>query len=262
MSSRLFLVNVEPPEVRVAEVRDGVLFDLDVERDTRLLGNIYKGRVENIVPGMDAAFVDIGLKRNALLYVGDVVGAERGTPISSIIKPRQELLVQIARPPVGTKGARVTTRISLPGRYAILVTGSESVGVSKRIDSEEERTRLRRIADRLRPLDHAIILRTEADGATESLISADIANLMGQLSVLQGRGATASAPALIHEDLGLVGRIARDRLGDDVTAIYLDSRAVLDTFLAQLREFTPHLARLVQLYADPVPIFEKFSTLR
>ena len=261
MSSRIFLVNVEPPEIRVAEVRDGRLFDLDIERGGRLLGNIYKGRVENIVTGMDAAFVDIGQKRNALLYVGDVVSDKLG-PINQLIQPRQELLVQVARPPVGTKGARVTARLSLPGRAAILVAGGDGTGVSKRISSEEERARLRRIADRLRPLDHGVIVRTEADGMSEADIGADVALLMRQLTTITASGREAMAPSLVHEDLGLLGRIARDRLSDDVSAIYIDSPAVAATFVAQIRELAPSLARLVQLYDEPTPIFERFNIQR
>ena len=258
MSSRIFLVNVEPPEIRVAEVRDGRLFDLDIERGGRLLGNIYKGRVENIVTGMDAAFVDIGSKRNALLYVGDIVSEKLG-PINQLIQPRQEFLVQVARPPVGTKGARVTTRLSFPGRAAILVAGGDGTGVSKRISSEEERARLRRIADRLRPLDHGLIIRTEADGMSEAEIGADVNLLMRQLSAVTQSGNAARAPSLIHEDLGLLGRIARDRLSDDVSAIYIDSRAVADAFGAQIRELAPHLARLIQFYGEPTPLFQRFG---
>ncbi len=256
---RLFLVNVEAPETRVAETRDGRLFDLDIERDARLLGSIFKGRVENIVPGMDAAFVDIGLKRNALLYVGDIIGGERGASIGTLLKPRQELLVQIARPPVGTKGARVTTRLSLPGRTSILVVGSETLGVSKRIESEEERARLRRIADRLRPLDHGLIIRTEAEGASEAQVAADLGTLARGLAALVAKGRDVNAPALIHEDLGLLGRIARDRLSDDVASIVIDSRAVYEAFTAQVRAFSPSLARLVQFYSESTPIFERFG---
>lgn len=258
MSSRIFLVNVEPPEIRVAEVRAGRLFDLDIERGGRLLGNIYKGRVENIVTGMDAAFVDIGSKRNALLYVGDIASEKLG-PINQLIQPRQEILVQVARPPVGTKGARVTMRLSFPGRAAILVAGGDGTGVSKRISSEEERARLRRIADRVRPLDHGLIIRTEADGMSEAEIGADVHLLMRQLSAVTQAGNVAAAPGLVHEDLGLLGRIARDRLSDDVSAIYLDSRAVAATFAAQIRQLAPHLARLVQFYDEPTPLFQRFG---
>ena len=261
MSSRIFLVNVEPPEIRVAEVRAGRLFDLDIERGGRLLGNIYKGRVENIVTGMDAAFVDIGKKRNALLYVGDIITEKLG-PIQTLIQPRQEILVQVARPPVGTKGARVTTRLSFPGRAAILVAGGEGSGVSKRIASEEERTRLRRIADRVRPLDHGLIVRTEAEGMNEAEIAADVQLLLRQLSGVTQSGESAAAPGLVHEDLGLLGRIARDRLNDDVSAIYIDSRAVAATFAAQIRELAPHLERLIQFYDEPTPLFERFGIER
>lgn len=257
--SRLFLVNVEAPETRVAEVRDGRLFDLDIERDARVLGSIYKGRVENIVPGMDAAFVSIGLKRNALLYVGDIIGGENGASISSLLKPGEELLVQVARPPVGTKGARVSTRLSLPGRAAILVVGSQTTGVSRRIESEEERARLRRFADKLRPLDHGLIIRTEAEGMTEAMLATDVATLSRQLAALQAQGRDANAPSLVHEDLGLVGRLARDRLSDDVDAVYLDSRAVFDAFVVQARAFAPSLSRVVQLYSEATPLFERFG---
>ncbi len=257
--SRLFLVNVEAPETRVAEVRDGRLFDLDIERDVRLLGSIYKGRVENIVPGMDAAFVSIGLKRNALLYVGDIIGGENGASIGSLLKPGEEILVQVARPPVGTKGARVSTRLSLSGRAAILVVGSQTTGVSRRIESEEERARLRRIADRLRPLDHGLIIRTEAEGMSEPMLATDVATLSRQLAALQAQGRDANAPSLIHEDLGLLGRLARDRLSEDVSAVYLDSRLVFDAFVSQVRAFAPSLSRVVQLYTEATPLFERFG---
>lgn len=259
MSQRLFLVNVEPPEIRVAETRDGRLFDLDLERDARMLGNIYLGRVENVLPGMDAAFVDIGQKRNALLYVGDILGAAPGKPISELLRGGQEVLVQVARPAVGGKGARVTMRLSLPGRYAILVAGGDNGGVSKRIDSEEERSRLRRLADRLRPLDHGVIIRTEAEGASEAQLSADISLLARQLQEVRDAGKRARAPARLHEDVGLLGRIARDRLSHDVGAIVIDSSAVLDAFATQIRAFAPQLLDRLQLYSGAVPLFEKYG---
>ncbi len=268
MLSRLFLVNVEPPEIRVAEVRDGKLFDLDIERDARMLGNIYKGRIENILPGMDAAFISIGQKRNALLYVGDIVGPNgnsggssnaREAGIGNLVKTGQEFLVQVARPAVGTKGARVTMRLSLPGRYAILVAGGDTAGVSKRIDSEEERTRLRRIADKLRPLDHGLIIRTEAEGATEAQLSADIALLTHQLSLVRAQGSAQNAPALVHEDVGLLGRIARDRLSGDVSAIWVDSSHAHEQFAAQIRAYAPQLLPRLELWGESAPIFSQFG---
>ncbi len=259
MPSRQFLVNVEPPEIRVAEVRDGQLFDLDIERDARMLGNIYKGRVENILPGMDAAFLDIGQKRNALLYVGDIAPAAREVAIGTLLKTGQELLVQVARPAVGTKGARVTMRLSLPGRYAILVAGGDTAGVSKRIESEEERARLRRIADRLRPLDHGLIIRTEAEGASEAQLGADVSLLAHQLDTIRLAGISAPASSLVHEDVGLLGRIARDRLSGDVEAIWIDSALAFDQFTAQIRSYAPQLLTRLQLYREAMPLFQKFG---
>ncbi len=259
MPARLFLVNVEPPEIRVAEVRGGHLFDLDIERDARLLGNIYKGRVENILPGMDAAFIDIGQKRNALLYVGDIVGAARESGIGAALKIGQELLVQVARPPVGTKGARVTMRLSLPGRFAILVAGGDTAGVSKRIESEEERARLRRSADRLKPLDHGLIIRTEAEGISEAQLGNDILLLTQRLHQVRTQGAAASAPALVHEDVGLLGRIARDRLSGDVSAIWVDNARAFDQFAAQIRDYAPQLLPRLEFYGDAAPLFQRFG---
>ncbi len=259
MLSRQFLVNVEPPEIRVAEIRDGQLFDLDIERDARMLGNIYKGRVENILPGMDAAFLDIGQKRNALLYVGDIIGGSREVSIAALLKVGQELMVQVARPAVGAKGARVTMRLSLPGRYAILVAGGDTAGVSKRIESEEERTRLRRVADRLRPLDHGLIIRTEAEGAGEVQLGADVGLLVRLLGAIRVAGQTAGAPTLVHEDVGLLGRIARDRLSGDVDSIWIDSAPAYDQFATQIRTYAPQLLSRLAFYNEAVPIFQKFG---
>jgi ribonuclease G len=132
-------------------------------------------------------------------------------------------------------------------------------GVSKRIDSEEERTRLRRIADRLRPLDHGIIIRTEAEGANEAQLSADITLLSHQLNAIREAGTRAHAPTLIHEDVGLLGRIARDRLSGDVSMVLIDSRSIYDAFAAQIRAFAPHLLDRLSLYAEPTPIFAKYG---
>ncbi len=159
MSGSIFLVNLELPETRIAEVRDGRLFALSVDRGGRLLGDVFKGRIENVLPGMDAAFVNIGLARNALIYAGDI-GAEivgdrsdgTAASIERVVRVGDELIVQIARPPVGSKGARVSSRISLPGRFVVLVSNSDTVGVSRRLENEDERTRLRRIADKSSPI--------------------------------------------------------------------------------------------------------------
>lgn len=259
-----FLVNVESPEMRIAEIRDGRLFDFTLERDGRLLGNIFKARVENILPGMDAAFVNIGLARNALVYAGDIGPADatgndrKVTPIETLVHVGDEILVQIARPPVGTKGARVTTRLSLPGRFAVLVANTETNGVSRRIESDEERSRLRKIADRVRPLDHGVIIRTEAEGVSEPELVRDIEMLREQLQALRQTGARETAPALLHQDFGALGRLARDRFSDKVEAVIIDNEEVFNAFGNMIRRVMPAYEKLLQLHQGPQPLFDAY----
>jgi len=260
----LILIQIEPPEIRVAEMRDGKLFDLEVDRAGRVLGDIYKGRVENVLPGMDGAFVDIGLKRNALIYVGDVeIASSNASPknqkITQLLRSGDELIVQVARPPVGGKGARVTTRLSLPGRFVLLMSPSDSVGVSKRIESDKERKRLRKMAERMRPLGHGLILRTEAEGASEADLERDIQFLHQQLQRIRQRAVEVSASALLHRESDLMERVARDKVNDGVRAVWLDTEEAFRTFQELVRLFAPHLAERVQLYGGVQPLFEKFG---
>lgn len=254
-----YLVQVEDIEVAVAKVAQGRLVDLDIERDNRLLGNIYKGRIANVLPGMDAAFIDLGLARNALIYVGDLITNE-GDPtpnaasIGQRVKVNDWMTVQIARPPVGTKGARVTQKLSLPGRYVVLMTGSDNVGVSRRIESHEERERLRRIADRVRPLDHGIIVRTEAEGATEAELVRDVNDLHRQFQQISARAQTTQNPALLHRELGLLGRLARDHLNQDVEQVVFDSA---DEYSA----FRDLVAIIAPQYVDRVILHESAQSL-
>ncbi|HEX8835065.1 MAG TPA: ribonuclease E/G, partial [Abditibacteriaceae bacterium] len=263
-----FLVNVEHPEIRVAEVREGRLFDLDVERDGRLLGDIYYGQVENIIPGMDAAFVDIGTGRNALIYVGDVdtsPGASEKTStlsIEKLLKTGQEIMVQIARPPVGTKGARVTARLSLPGRYTVLMASSDTVGVSRRIESAEERERLRRVVEKVRPLDHGVIVRTEAEGVSAESLAEDIQFLWKQLQHLKARAAAVRAPVMLHRDLGVLGRLARDRMGENIDRVLIDGAEEYQAFRTLVEMIAPQYADRVHLHTGPSPLFELFGVAK
>lgn len=264
MSEKLFLISVEAPEIRIAEVRDNTLFDLNIERSGRLLGDVFRGVVHDIVPGMDAAFVDIGLSRNALMYAGDVA-QPIGPVASNHIKPIQELLrvgdlvtVQVVRPPVGTKGARITGKISLSGRYAVLNQGSENVGVSKRISDDKERVRLRRIAEKLRPFDKGVIIRSEGFGISESDISNDIAWLEQQMQMILRRAETADAPAKIHRELGLLGRLARDRLNESTTQVFIDSRDEYEVFLDLVKNISPAFVDRIVYYEDKLPLFDRY----
>lgn len=248
--------------MRVAEVRDGRLFDLDVERDARALGDIYYGIVENIVPGMDAAFVDIGTERNALIYVGDVGDEKSPLPIEKLLKSGQPVVVQVARAPVGSKGARVTARLSLPGRYTVLSASTDSVGVSRRVESADERERLRKIADRARPLDHGVIVRTEAEGASAEAISADIQFLHRQLENIKERAKTTRQPGLLHRDLGVLGRLARDRMNENVEKVVIDRKEECDWFRDLMQLIAPSLVDRVCCYEEVAPLFDSFNIAR
>ncbi|HEX8552446.1 MAG TPA: Rne/Rng family ribonuclease [Abditibacteriaceae bacterium] len=257
-----FYVNVEPPEIRIAEVRDGRLFDLDVERDSRALGDIYYGLVENIVPGMDAAFVDIGTGRNALIYVGDVGDEKSPLPIEKLLKSGQPIVVQIARAPVGSKGARVSARLSLPGRYTVLSASSDSVGVSRRIESADERERLRKIVERARPLDHGVIVRTEGENASAEAIAADVNFLHRQLEGIKERAKTTKKPTLLHRDLGALGRLARDRMNEGVEKVVIDRREEYEWFHALVEMIAPQLADRIVLHESASPLFDGFNIAR
>jgi ribonuclease G len=265
MAQSILLINIEAPEMRIAEVRDNKLFDLNFERGGRLLGDIFRGVVADIVPGMDAAFVNIGLGRNALMYAGDVmrpvgpVADDRVKPIQELLREGDEVTVQIVRPPVGTKGARITGKISLSGRFAVMNLGSENVGVSKRITDEKERARLRRIADKLRPFDKGVIMRSEAIGASENDISNDINWLEQQMQMIISRAQKKSAPAAVHRELGLMGRIVRDRLNSSVSKVFIDSREEFEIFLELAEKISPDFTDRIHFYDDKVPLFDRFN---
>lgn len=265
MSQRTILINVEAPEMRVAEVRDNKLFDLNFERGGRLLGDIFRSVVADVVPGMDAAFVNIGLGRNALIYAGDVmqpaepIAKDRIKPIQELLRVGDEITVQVVRPPVGTKGARVTGKISLSGRFVVMNLGSENVGVSKRITDEKERTRLRRIADKLRPFDKGVIMRSEAVGASEIDISNDINWLEQQMEMIVSRAQKKSAPAAVHRELGLMGRVVRDRLNNSVSNVFIDSREEYEIFLELAEKISPDFTDRIHFYEDKVPLFDRYN---
>lgn len=268
MSENLILVNIEYSQLTVAEVRGGVLFDLEIERTNRLLGNIYFGQVETILPGMDAAFVDIGLSRNALIYAGDIVGdaeilsgtaPQNALSIEKLLQPRQNVVVQIARAPMGSKGARVSGRLSLLGRYVVIAAHSENVGVSRRIENAAERERLRRIAERLRPLDLGIIVRTEAAGIEEIEIARDIDFQVRQLERIRAKAAVADKPTLLHREMGLLGRVVRDRLNERVVRVVVDAPFEYSMLREIVEATLPNLAPRLEFYTDVQPIFARYN---
>ncbi|RJQ32940.1 MAG: Rne/Rng family ribonuclease [Peptococcaceae bacterium] len=265
------LANIGEEETKVVVLEDKVPVEVHIERSVnqRLMGNIFKGRVENVLPGMQAAFVNIGLDKNAFLYVEDALptrspegnghsGSILGTDIGDILKPGQELLVQIVKEPIGTKGPRVTTHITLPGRYLVLMPMVDYIGVSRRIESEKERERLKGLAYRVKPAGMGIIVRTVAEGVEDDELRQDIALLVKLWRKITSRAAHGAAPRLVHRDLELVQRILRDVFTEDVDRLIINSRSEYEKVLDLLDITGPHL-KLKVFFDDRENIFEDYS---
>ncbi|MFZ3170559.1 MAG: Rne/Rng family ribonuclease [Carboxydocellales bacterium] len=265
------VVNVTEEETRAAVLEDQVLVELYIERslNQRLVGNIYKGRVENVLPGMQAAFVNIGLEKNAFLYVEEALPARTPTEwvegevenpranvihpranISDVVKEGQNMVVQITKEPIGTKGPRVTTHITLPGRYLVLMPTVDYVGISRRIESDAERERMRIIADAIRPKDMGVIVRTVAEGMDEDELRQDMFFLTKLWKKIQNRASSGQVPNLIHKDLDLIQRILRDLFTEDIDRLQIDSRSAYEKILELLDFIGPQLKSKVQLTED------------
>jgi len=267
------IVNAGEMESRVAILENGRLMELHIERDPKIVGNIYKGRVTKVLKGMDAAFVDIGIEQNAFLSVSDVVTQEDEEeggngrlhrhelpPITQLLHAGQEILVQVVRAPMGTKGARITTRLSLPGRYMVLMLHSGSyVGVSRKIEDPKERQRLRGIANSVRPDTYSLIVRTEAEGKSEEELRQDLAFLLDMARKLEEKEKRASVPALVHGDLNLILRLIRDAFTRDVNRLVVDSQSSYENILELVAMISPGLKNRVFLYDEPMPIFHGYN---
>ncbi len=267
MSEEL-LINVTPQETRIAFVENGVLQEVHIERSRRrgLVGNIYKGKVSRVLPGMQAAFIEVGLERTAFLHASDIAsnnGDENGRgseQINALLREGQELMVQVVKDPLGTKGARLTTHISIPSRFLVYMPGSDHVGVSQKIEGEAERNRLKGIIQ-----EHAVefpsggyILRTAAEGASEEALVKDMqfqAKLWGAI----GERMRGKAPALIHEDLPLVMRTMRDLGGSDIERVRIDSRETFQKVEKFAGKFIPELASSISHYTGDRPIFDIYG---
>ncbi len=295
MASEL-IINVTDHETRVALLEHGVVVEFHVEpgRKAGVVGNIYKGRVLRVLPGMQAAFVDVGLERAAFLYVADIVGhyknagmrmpggdgetfdsgagegysddpeaagAEPETvPIENLLREGQDILVQVAKEPLGTKGARVTSHISLPGRYLVLMPTMTHVGVSRRIEDEDERTRLKAIIEGLRPhADMGFIVRTAAEGVDEETLRVDLEFLVGVWERIGGKKDRDKAPSLVHSDLSIVLRAVRDLLTTDVERVLIDSREEYEKILRIYGNRMPWLNSKIELVEGDEPIFDRFN---
>ncbi len=261
---REMLISHDSDETRVAFLENGELVELYIERPKRsVVGNVYVGKVKDVLPGMQAAFVDIGLEKNAFLYVDEVVTPEdlEDVPrrdIQSLLKPGQQIMVQVLKDPMGTKGARVTTEITLPGRFLVLMPFSEFVGVSRKIPNGE-RDRLHEIIEPYVPEGLGVIVRTVAAGVSEKDIVSDLEFLLRLWKRVANQAREGLPPEIIYTEMDLALRLVRDVFSDDFRRMLIDDRPVYEKVLSFLKKTSPHLARRVMLYREKIPLFDNFG---
>ena len=260
------LVSVEVTEQRVAVLEDDVAVEVYLGRPSHrsVAGNVYKGVVDNVLPGMEASFVEIGLEKNGFLYVDEIVvpeleGKQRhGRRIQELIERGQEVLVQAVKDPMGTKGARLTTEISLPGRFLVFVPYGDGIGVSRRLE-DEERERLKAICKDLDLPDGGLIVRTAAEGASKEELEGDLALLQKLWSTIQGRAKRAEAPSLVYQESELPLRIIRDLFIRDFEKVVVDHDRTYRRIVGYLKRTSPELAARVELYKGKEPLMESYG---
>jgi len=280
------VINTTTHETRIALIENGTIAELYIERSRvkGIVGNIYKGRVIRVLPGMQAAFVDIGMEKAAFLYVADVFEAiedyetfmegndkkENGGegegqglapshPIEELLQEGQEIMVQVSKEPIGTKGARITSHISLPGRHLVYMPTVDHVGVSRRIENEPERERLKEIVERTKPTSGGFIVRTVSEGKTEDDLQADMQYLTKLWEEIVKKNERGHAPSLIHSDLDVTQKVVRDILREDVDRIVVDSKPEYDRIVQFISTFMPKIRYSIELYEDNEPIFDHFG---
>jgi len=285
------IINATDHETRVALVENGTLQELFVERPTGrdIAGNIYKGRVLRVLPGMQAAFVDIGLDQAAFIYVADVVNnyhefeqlmqtpcedeqefaeaepherpptLDQNFMIEELLHEGQEIMAQASKAPIGNKGARITSRISLPGRFLVLMPTTSHIGVSRRIEDENERKRLKETLAALRNDNYGFIARTVSEGASAEKLANEMDFVVSLWEEIQKKNKTAPVPSLLHKELNVTLRAVRDLFTQEVDRLVIDSKAGYREILEFLDTFMPKLEDSVQLYEDPEPIFDAYN---
>ncbi|MDX1303805.1 ribonuclease G [Photobacterium sp.] len=272
MSTEL-LINVTPSETRVAMIEGGNLQEVHIEREAKrgIVGNIYKGRVSRVLPGMQAAFVDIGLDKAAFLHASDIVphtecvaeNEKQQFPvrdISELVRQGQDIVVQVVKDPLGTKGARLTTDITLPSRYLVFMPGAGHVGVSQRIESEQERDRLKGIVKKHCDDLGGFIIRTAAEGATADELAQDVAFLKHLWRKVLERRAKHKPKSMLYGELGLAQRILRDFVGTELDGIQVDSRLGFEKLKEFTDEFVPEVSEKIDYYSGEQPIFDLYDT--
>ena len=264
--SEEILINVTPPETRVAVIENGVVQEIIVERAAKrgLVGNIYKGKVCRVLPGMQAAFVDAGLERAAFLHASDIYneGLARSDQITDLVEEGGEVIVQVVKDPLGTKGARLTTNISIPSRYMVFMPNVSNVGVSQKIEDDRERARLREVlmsyaeANELRG---GFIARTAAEGVSEEALHNDMRYLTRLWHSIKERSVNAPARELIHEDLPLALRALRDLLNPEVEKVRIDSRSTWQKAQQFAMKYIPDQRSTIEYYPGERPIFDLYG---
>lgn len=258
------LISHDLHETRVAVVENRRLVELYIERPKRsVVGNIYLGKVRDVLPGMQAAFVDIGLEKNAFLYVDEVVSPEgvADAPrrdIQSLLKPGQQLMVQVLKDPMGTKGARVTTEVTLPGRFLVMMPFSGFIGVSRKLP-DVERDRLIEIVEPLVPEGVGVIVRTAAAGAAEKDLQGDLEFLLRLWRRVQAQAREGLAPEVVYTEMDLALRLVRDAFGDTFRRLVVDDKRTHEKVTSFLRKSAPKLVRRVQLHRDKGPLFQAYD---
>jgi len=292
--NKKLIINVTEHETRVALLEDGTIVEIFIERgdDSNIAGNIYKGRVQRVLPGMQAAFVDIGLNQAAFIYVDDVIcndckeyeqifiknrevdhkifctGVANHTsfpierdsrPIEELLTDGQQIMVQVAKTPIGTKGPRITNYISLPGRFLVIMPTSDHIGISRCIESETERERLQSIVESLRKKPYGYIVRTVGEGIYEEKLEKEMGFLDNLWESIQRRYKSAPVPSLLHRELNVSLRAVRDLLTKEAEKLIIDSRSGFESILSFLDTFMPSLKDSVELYEGSEPIFDAYN---
>jgi len=260
------IVSVENTLTRVAVMEEGDLAELYTERDEkqRVAGNIYLGKVMNVLPGMQAAFLDIGFEKNAFLFAADAVhlkrGEEGGMPsIKDLVKQDDFLLVQVEKEAIGTKGARVITEITLPGRFLVLMPTVDYIGISRRIENETERARLKAIGEKICPEGMGLIIRTVAEGVSEEELVKEAKFLHQEWIDIQKKASMSRQPICVYQDNTLIYRIVRDLFNEDVQEMVVDNEDTYNTILEVLGYLSPELKKRVKLYKNDYPIFDFYN---
>ena len=283
MPESVIVINADGPDTRVALIENGILSELYVERDRArgTVGNVYKGKVLRVLPGMQAAFVDIGEEKAAFLYAGDIAGPNSGAPpaapvedddgesiprrtgkhadITELVRPGQEILVQVVKDPISSKGARITTYISLPGRNVVFMPTVSHIGISRRISSERERRRLRRMVDQMRPPGGGFIVRTVAESATNGQIRGDMDYLLRLWANIKVNERVHRAPVLLYRDLNLMLRVVRDNLTPELSKVIVDDRVAHEKLSKFVSAFMPDCGQKIEQYTGREPIFDGYG---